>query len=89
MFDYLAQNIDNNTPFQGINFWAWGGEGRPRIPRSIYETGDDLIGDPPHEYQGWYSVYNTDYTTHKLIRSFNEKYNATMTKSTENKAVEE
>lgn len=75
MFDYLAKNIDQNTPYQGINFWAWGGEGRPRVPRSVYEAGDDLIGDPPHEYQGWYSVYNTDYTTHKLIAAFNEKYN--------------
>ncbi len=70
IFDYLAKSIDENTPFQGANFWAWGGEGRPRVPRSIYEQGDDLIGDPPHEYQGWYSVYNTDVTTHKIIARF-------------------
>ena len=75
MFDYLAQNIDKKTPYQGINFWAWGGYGRPRVPRSVYEQGDDLIGDPPHEYQGWYSVYDTDLTTHKLIEDFNKQYN--------------
>ena len=71
MFEYLEKNIKENSPYQAINFWAWGGEGRPRVPRSIYEAGDDLIGDPPHEYQGWYSVYNTDTTTHALIKDFN------------------
>lgn len=74
MFDYLYKNIQEGKPYQGINFWAWGGEGRPRVPRSVYEAGDDLIGDPPHEYQGWYSVYNTDVTTHELIKSFNDKF---------------
>lgn len=74
MFEYLEKNINKNSPYQAINFWAWGGEGRPRVPRAVYEPGDDLIGDPPHEYQGWYSVYNTDTTTLDLIKMFNEKF---------------
>lgn len=74
MFEHLEKNINEGSPYQGINFWAWGGYGRPRVPRSVYEAGDDLIGDPPHEYQGWYSVYNTDTTTHELIKSFNDKF---------------
>jgi mannan endo-1,4-beta-mannosidase len=54
----------------GVNFWAWGGEGRPRIPGTMWRTGDPLTGDPPHEPQGWYSVYNTDSSTHAVIRKY-------------------
>jgi mannan endo-1,4-beta-mannosidase len=54
----------------GVNFWAWGGEGRPRIPGTLWEKGDPFTGDPPHEPQGWYSVYNTDSTTHGVISGY-------------------
>ncbi len=73
IFEYLEKNIQEGSPFQGLNFWAWAGTGRPSSPKSIYQPGDDLIGDPPHEYQGWYSVYDTDSSTHQLIRDFNDK----------------
>lgn len=56
----------------GANFWAWAGEGRPRTPKAIWRTGDDLIGDPPHEYQGWYSVYDTDTTTQNIINKYSK-----------------
>lgn len=59
----------------GANFWAWSGEGKPKKPACWWAAGDDFTGDPPHEQQGWYSVYNTDITTKKII----EKY-ATMMK---------
>jgi len=74
MFDYLAKNIEDGGPLQGCNFWAWGGIGRPRTPRCVWKTGDDLIGDPPHEYQGWYAVFDTDSTTHKIIKTYNDKF---------------
>ena len=54
----------------GANFWAWGGEGRPRFPEAIWKTGDELIGDPPNEKQGWYSVYDTDESTQKIIHKY-------------------
>ena len=54
----------------GCNFWAWAGEGRPRVPKVIWRKGDDFIGDPPHEYQGWYSVYDKDESTLKTIRKY-------------------
>lgn len=63
------------TSFAGINFWAWGGEGRPSKPRSVWKPGDDFIGDPPHEYQGWYSVYDQDSSTHSIIREYARKFN--------------
>lgn len=60
----------------GVNFWAWGGEGRPKKPMSIWKNGDDLIGDPPHEYQGWYSIYDTDKQTQEIIREYALKLKA-------------
>lgn len=65
-----------NTVVAGVNFWAWGGEGRPRVPEGIWKAGDDFIGDPPHETQGWYSVYEKDSTTIGVIRKYAEQMNA-------------
>ncbi len=52
----------------GLNFWGWAGEGRPREPGGIWRPGDALIADPPHEYQGWYSVYDVDKGTGAIIK---------------------
>jgi mannan endo-1,4-beta-mannosidase len=57
----------------GVNFWAWGGEGRPRQPETWWKKGDDFTGDPPHEPQGWYSVYNHDRNTIKIIKRYSRK----------------
>lgn len=59
----------------GVNFWAWSGESQPKIPYgSLWTLGDDLLGDPPHEEQGWYGVYATDYSTLDLIKYYSEKF---------------
>ena len=60
----------------GVNFWAWGGEGRPASLASWWKKGDDLTGDPPHEPQGWYSVNNTDSSTHAVIKEYAGKMNS-------------
>lgn len=60
----------------GVNFWAWAGEGRPRQPGAIWKAGDDFIGNPPHEFQGWYSVYNIDNSTIKIISNYAKKMNS-------------
>lgn len=60
----------------GVNFWAWAGEGRPRVPEGFWKAGDDFIGDPPHEAQGWYSVYDTDTTTINVIKKYTQKMDA-------------
>lgn len=72
MFEEVYQQAQKGR-IAGCNFWAWGGEGRPRQPKAIWQTGDDFIGDPPHEYQGWYSVYDTDSSTLKILRMYAEK----------------
>ena len=54
----------------GTNFWAWSGEGRPKQYGDWWKNGDDLTGDPPHELQGWYSVYNSDTSTLQVIKKY-------------------
>ncbi|KAL1503283.1 hypothetical protein AB1Y20_011336 [Prymnesium parvum] len=51
----------------GLSFWAWGGEARPRAPGAVWQVGDPFVGDPPHELQGWYSVYTGDESTHAVL----------------------
>jgi mannan endo-1,4-beta-mannosidase len=60
----------------GVNFWAWAGEGRPATPKGMWKPLDNFIGDPPHEPQGWYSVYDTDTTTNNIIKRYAERMNA-------------
>ena len=52
----------------GIMPWAWSGTGRPRVHAGYWRAGDALLGDPPHEPQGWYGLYDTDETTLRLLR---------------------
>ena len=63
--------IRNDTPCAGSNFWAWGGAGRA-LHTDTYRMlrGETAyVGDPPHEPQGWYSVFNTDTSTQALIKA--------------------
>ncbi|MCB9266282.1 MAG: cellulase family glycosylhydrolase [Lewinellaceae bacterium] len=70
IFEMVHQLAKQGRAMAGANFWAWGGEGRPRAPRAVWQAGDDFIGDPPHEYQGWYSVYDTDLSTLKVLQEY-------------------
>ena len=60
------------SPMAGIMPWAWGGAERPPRPGEFWKPGDPFIGDPPHEKQGWYSIYDKD-TTLKLIAEWSPK----------------
>lgn len=75
IFDWIHQEAIKGQPIAGCNFWAWAGEGRPRKPKAIWKAGDDFIGDPPFEYQGWYSVYDKDTSTLKIIKQYAQKMN--------------
>ncbi len=71
LFNAVADNLKKqNNSLAGINFWAWAGEGRPRVPEGLWKLGDNFIGDPPHESQGWYSVYDTDISTKQVIKKY-------------------
>ena len=68
LMGYLAEAQTRGSALQGIAFWAWGGEGRPQRPGCLWQPGHDLIGDPPHEHQGWYSVFAGDAGTLEVLR---------------------
>lgn len=73
IFQRVYDLAEGGTVMAGVNFWAWAGRGRPRTPKAIWQPGDELIGDPPHEHQGWYSVYDRDRSTLNVIKQFGEK----------------
>ena len=73
IFKEVLVRANDNSSLAGCNFWAWAGLGRPRVPEGFWKKGDDFIGDPPHESQGWYSVYNTDSSTIKIIAAYASK----------------
>ena len=66
----VEEDAKQGGPFAGTNFWAWGGEGRALHPDYAMKPGDTAyLGDPPQEPQGRNSVFNTDKTTLKIIRT--------------------
>jgi mannan endo-1,4-beta-mannosidase len=70
IYGAVLDSIRSGGPITGSNFWAWGGEGRARHPDHHFRPGDpSYVGDPPHEPQGWYSVFDTDQSTQALIRA--------------------
>ncbi len=70
IYKAVEDAIAHNTPVAGSNFWAWGGAGRALHPDHHMLRGETAyVGDPPHEPQGWYSVFNTDTSTQNLIRT--------------------
>ncbi len=68
LFKKVKKSVENNEPVKGFNFWSYSGEGRPHRPGEYWEKGDTFLGDPPHELQGWYGVYNTDISTINQIQ---------------------
>ncbi len=71
IFERVAESVKVGLPLAGCNFWGWGGSGRPRD--LVWQTGDDYLCDPPHEPQGWYSVFDNDTTTINIIKEFTDK----------------
>jgi len=77
VFDEIYQLASQDSSVvAGVNLWAWGGEGRPGEVEGLWRAGDSFIGDPPHEFQGWYSVYDKDSTTNSIIGSYAQKMNS-------------
>ena len=57
-------------PVMGSNFWAWNGEARAAHPDARFRDGDlAYMGDPPHEPQGWYGLFDGDASTLALVRA--------------------
>jgi mannan endo-1,4-beta-mannosidase len=67
----VIDSVRSGGPLQGCNFWGWGGEGRAQHADHHFVRGDtSYLADPPHEPQGWYSVYDTDASTQAVIRNY-------------------
>lgn len=69
IFDAVENSVRTGGPIQGSNFWAWNGEGRAAHGDHRYKHGDPFVGDPPHEPQGWYGVYDGDASTRAAIKA--------------------
>jgi len=77
VFQEVLNSIAAGENLVGVNFWAWSGYGKPKQPHgSLWTSGDDLLGDPPHEEQGWYGVYAQDIETLNIISEFAKKMSA-------------
>lgn len=69
-YSYIFEQVTKNDCIAGCNFWGWGGSGRPRD--AVWQQGDDYLSDPPHEPQGWYSVFDCDTTTINVIKKYTQ-----------------
>lgn len=74
VFESLLHLASEDGALAGYNLWSWSGEGVPE-GGEYWEPGSVLTGDPPHEEQGWYGIYNHDESTLDLIREYNEELN--------------
>jgi mannan endo-1,4-beta-mannosidase len=68
IYDAVLTSARTNGPIVGSNFWAWNGAGRAAHPDYRFKSGDTAwLGDPPHEPQGWYGVFDSDASTRAVI----------------------
>lgn len=66
----VLKSVRTGGPLVGANFWAWGGAARAQHGDFRWKDGDQsFVGDPPHEPQGWYSVFDKDVSTLKQIEA--------------------
>jgi mannan endo-1,4-beta-mannosidase len=70
IYELALQNMKAGGPVAGTHFWAWSGEGRAQHQDHHFQPGDtNYLGDPPHEPQGWYGVFDVDASTQAVIRN--------------------
>jgi mannan endo-1,4-beta-mannosidase len=54
----------------GSNVWSWAGTGRPDASGERWGEGEPYTGDPPHEPQGRYSIYDADESTLDILAEY-------------------
>lgn len=65
-FEEILAWVQQEPLFAGVNFWAWAGEQLPVRAGKYWRTGETYSGDPPHEPQGWYGIYFTEFKNLKF-----------------------
>jgi mannan endo-1,4-beta-mannosidase len=73
IFAQLAENSKSGGALAGANFWAFGGAARPVNGQTFWKKGDEYMGDPPMEEQGLNSVFDSDASAWKVIRSYSSQ----------------
>lgn len=72
IFNLIEKDAAQKGVLGGCNFWAWGGFANPSKKHIYWEKGDDYTGDPAQEEQGLNSVFATDKSTLKIIKTANK-----------------
>ncbi|MCR5454990.1 MAG: cellulase family glycosylhydrolase [Bacteroidales bacterium] len=67
VLDHVKEKCKTSN-LMGSNVWGFSGEAVPTRPGEPWKVGDPFSGDPPHEQQGWYGIYNTDTATLNLFK---------------------
>jgi mannan endo-1,4-beta-mannosidase len=70
VFEAIHHLARHGSTMAGSNIWSWSGEGLPVEPGEFWNIGDPFTGDPPHEEQGWYSVYEHDESTLEILARY-------------------
>ena len=70
MLDLCFKAKNGHYGAAGANVWSWAGEAMPVEPGAFWQPGQPFGGDPPHERQGWYSVFLSDQSTIDLLKQF-------------------
>ena len=70
VYDAVELDVAGTGPLAGTNVWSWGGFGRAQHEDGEWRSGDtSFTGDPPQEPQGLNSIFDTDISTLRIIRS--------------------
>lgn len=69
IFAVLEKSAAAGGHVAGANFWAFGGAARPVKGQTFWKAGDDYMGDPPMEEQGLNTVFDSDASTWRVIKS--------------------
>lgn len=69
ILSFIGNQPGGDEYIAGANFWAFGGTARPIKGQVFWKAGDDYMGDPPMEEQGLNTVFDSDQTTWKVIKS--------------------
>ena len=72
VYEMVYANAASGGPLVGTNVWAWGGQGRALHQDGYWQPGDPYTGDPPQEHQGLNSIFDTDISTHAIIRTHSQ-----------------
>lgn len=69
ILSFIGNQAGGDPVVAGANFWAFGGTARPIKGQVFWKAGDDYMGDPPMEEQGLNTVFDSDTSTWKVLKT--------------------